>query len=365
MDFMDRNLLDYFDCSNMDEGIIKLKSAIKLANQLSLYDSIYMKFLESASVYDENTIIPDLDLILKLFILTFYYRNIIYPCNDCHLVFVDPLILWLLDIYKIESISSDFLMMKCFQFASMVDVNCTLNPDGSPEILGDHNNNTYEGIKLSSNKTNKYFYCPLIGKAGNLGFNSINNIIYVSLIEKGFARITSSLKTHFLKSDTSPHGNNVIAPIDMLTHDYDHTLGIVTYVSNLDIKGVESLIYNKIDHNVNSFNQRMFSMIIWYIFFELSVYEKFLDPGHKLFDMIKEIIDRNVQEPFRYIDGFDLKYCVKFLRESEDLILDEKMESDFKEFYSARNGYVKKGSNIMRQYLEIFRNNLKELGVDL
>lgn len=270
-------LEQYFN-SSLSESKIQLVEKIKLKNQLELYDSIYIDFIENNKEYDQNTTIPKLDLVIKLFAITLYYRNDILDCDESVENISELGLNWLLSLMTKEDFSTNSFMKVIFQMSSITNKKIKFDENEEPIILRSSVTSvTYNGCKLSNISRNKYFYCPLIGKAGSLMFHSISNMIFSSLLEKGYSKIPLSLKTHCNKNDRSPHGNNVILPIDMLTHDYVHSNGIISYLSIYNTVNLKKY-YEDINHDTNSFNYRIFSVLIWYFYFEFSNIRK-LNPN--------------------------------------------------------------------------------------
>lgn len=311
---MDIYLEQYFNAS-LSESKIQLLEKIKLKEQLNLYDSIYIDFIENTKEYNEDTIIPKLDLIVKLFSLTLYYRNDILDCDETVENISELGINWLISLMIKEDFSTNSFMKVIFQMASITDKKVKFDENKEPIILMFYDSfDTYDGCKISNSTLNRYFYCPLIGKAGSLKFHSISNMIFSSLIDKGYSKIPLSLKTHCNKNDRSPHGNNVILSIDMLTHDYAHSKGIISYLSIYDITKLKTY-YESINHDINSFTYRIFSVLIWYFYFEYSNIRR-LNPGdfYGNNDTFKKIFDPN----FMFIDSKDIKYVISYLFNSKD-----------------------------------------------
>ena len=110
---MERHLLEYFQVETFEDGIKALSNKIKLSQQSKLYDYIYIDFIIGIEdrEYDQTTIIPKLDLIIKLFTLTFYYRNLIYKCKQINseaLNYMETLML-------IKNFSTIDLLKTCFK----------------------------------------------------------------------------------------------------------------------------------------------------------------------------------------------------------------------------------------------------------
>lgn len=351
---MEDELNRYFKCEFYDESFQKLKKSISLKEQSELYDYIYEDFIRNVEEYDENTIIPKLHLMLKLFTLTFYYRDILFLCDNCHNEISDHCLEWMFNLMFIEDLSTNEFIKYCFQFASMIDNRVKYDKFGAPIILEDNDGNTFNGCKISSKTLNKFFYCPLVGKAGNLLFHSLSKLIFESIVEKGFSKIPLALKTNYLVGDTSPHNNNVIIPIDMLTHDYFHSNGVCDYLSIYNISDLIP-VYNSIVHNKNFFVYRMFSSIIWYIYFELAGFNRFGTNHKYLGELIKSLLSNN--KMFEYVDNRDKKYLLKYLSSSVDIIPDDRL----KDLLKLSSGYDQISREILSKYIGIYTDKLSDI----
>ena len=309
---MEIHLNNYFKTDSMSEAIEKLKLAVKTKEQSKLYDYIYIDFLRNITEYDENTIIPKLHLMVKIFIFAFYYRHLIY--NDTNIINIpDNCKIWLLSLMNNENYSTNVFMKLCFQFVSMVKDKCKFNDDGSPIILSSKNRDIIpKKFPIFNNKQNKYFYCPLVGKAGLLSFNSISEFLYDSLINNDFSKIPLSVMTH--NSTKSPHDNNYTSPLEMLFHDLGHIYGTTNFLNHVNIEELKTL-YDIIPHNNIYFSYRMFCVIIWYIFFEISQSSPDII-YYSVFKLINDFLER--RSFLSLVDGSDQIYVISYLRNSND-----------------------------------------------
>lgn len=247
--------------------------------------------------------------------MTLYYRNDILYCDETVPDISKNGLNWLVSLMDKQDFSTESFIKTIFQMSSITSPKVKFDENNNPIVLKDRNGNTYRNIEISNTNLNKFFYCPLIGKAGNLTFHSISNMLISSLIDVGFSKIPLSLKTHANKDDTSPHAGNVKASIDMITHDFTHSKGIVSYLNVYNLDDLKKL-YESINHNSNTFEYRMFSVLIWYFYFELSIYvRKNYQYDFNNESALNEILKVN----FVAIDGYDIKYVVSYLFKSLDL----------------------------------------------
>jgi hypothetical protein len=331
---MDKNLYKYFNCDNFTECIIKLKNTLTKKYQIEMYDNIYINFINIYIIYDENTIIPNLDSIIKLFILVLYYRKFLFNCNDCYLDINNKSINWLLYLMEQNNYSQLSFIIILIQMSCSISNDVTFYTNeiilkakdkrlisylqiDSPIIIEDDVNYFMtKSVYISNNSLNKYFYYVIIGKAGLFSFFDITNMLIGSNINNNFSKIPLNLKTHFSITDIGPHRNNHIIPYKMLIHDLYHSNGIINYLNHFNIDELK-IVYNS---NNKLFINRMFYILVWYLLFELPGFDIINDNSKNFNESLLEYFMINYDNInfYDYIDREDLDYIINYILKSDD-----------------------------------------------
>lgn len=368
---MEEYLFNYFNSIDFEYCISELKKLLKKKSQIETYDFIYNEFHKKTEEYNQDTVIPKLDKVIKFFILVLFYRdNIFGTQHQLHQKTKE----WFLKmmnmtnftqktfIYTAVLISYSIIENVDFHredtLSNYVDVTPIelliidypiMNYKGPGNGLIDHSE-----IEISSESNNKWFYYIILGKAGLFTFFDMANMLLISDIEYGFSKIPLNLKTHYNINDRiGPHEGVFDSPENMLHHDMEHSLNIIQGLkeyNNTDFK----LLYLNLDHNTKTFNYRMFSMLVWYMYFE-STFNRYKDVS--ILDPFRNEFNRNNF----YIgiqDNNDRIYVIDFILKSIDL--PDELSDDLLIF----NNFDKNEIDLLKlltKFNIIFNNNIKNI----
>lgn len=299
-----------------------MRNFLKLNSQLDMYNIIYDDFIRNTPEYDEMTPIPKLNIMLKFFCYVVILREHIFD-NDKNYETIP--------CEKIEEISSLILnnddeistfefINKCYYLLTCIQ---PIEDFVKELIRGAYKNGepiTLENkIKISSKTSVKYFYCPLIENAGLLSFSEVNKVLLLSERERGYSKIPICFKVGKLKR--SPHGNGFLYPRAMFLHDISHSTGIIFYITHYGFKKLNE-IYDSISHDNETLLKKLFNVIVWAFFFEVS--DKTIE-GSEINLEETVIDDMFFSNYYKSIDFFynisedDINYVCSYLLKAKDL----------------------------------------------
>lgn len=278
--------LQLFCLSNdFDECIMNLKNKITKKSQMETYDSIYDDFVRNNSLEDfnEDVIIPNLHIMIRLMIFCQIYRKQLFPG-----IFEDfeptP--------DQLEKFEMLFNITN-FSVSSFIDTSSILCSIYDDEYFTN-------GVKLPK----KRFCFPyiLLHKAGNLSFESLSNMIF----EGQYSKLPISFK--FMNDNTGPHGGFFEFPFMFFDHDYDHFCSTIKNIGSYDIDPILNLFRETVKGTLKRRFVEIFSHIM---FFENrrtlnnpNIFRLF----SKLGKLIINIFDKN-----------DVDYVFKYIIESNNL----------------------------------------------
>lgn len=79
---MNYELINLFNCNDFDEAISCLKEELKFQSQKNYYDFIFNTYLTNKKSDISLVIIKGLSRLVKIAILTAYYKKIIYNLDE-------------------------------------------------------------------------------------------------------------------------------------------------------------------------------------------------------------------------------------------------------------------------------------------
>lgn len=318
----------------MDLDITEFRKNITKSSQIYQLDSIYFDFLRKSQEYDNDTIIPGLNNILKNIAITILLRSEIFPdiISDNY----DNKKICLDIIESEEEISNSILIEKIYMLVDSIS-------DYESDI------SIFKKVFNLKSSGNRYFFYPIVSKGGSFSLKDISECLIGyktdNKITPTFSRVLFGVPVNS-KLTSGPHNGIYDSPLSFLHHDLGHVNGILKTLDSFDLdiyRNIYSKILESNSHDKN-FIIDIFYFITWYTIFE----------RHYSTNITKLLTEGD----YIYFDQYDTDYIIKYLkRYSPENI------SSFEINYKDR-GWVMVSSDFFQLCIDYFKEFLLKYGIN-
>lgn len=297
-----------------------LKQSLKKDSQVNYYNYIYDSFTANNSLEEhyDKIIIPGLDRVIKLLILSMIFRNVLFPNLNDNIDYEsnDEIIGYLnQEYFSIEDFIHTCKMISLIFYKK--------------EIFS---------IEKQPSFPKNRFCVPyiLIHKAGNLSFESLSSMLF----ESSYSKIPISFK---LFSDSNgPHDGRYKNQCDFFRHDLLHMNTTLINISRFK---------NNITETLNSLNKGTFKRRVIEIFIIAKTFENTKDLSFTDLDMFDDLLDF-INIVLKTFDIFDIPYVLKYLVDSYDLPNKEIIVFNFMNFKTNYDKFLYIPRDILKAFGE-------------
>jgi len=349
---MEEELIEFTKSQNFTESLDQLKQLLKKESQILYFDQLYNKLENSEELKSKGygTIqIDGLENVFRLFILSIYYRNLLYPNKiDTNGEELNRVLIYMYNDDKNLKMNLNNLLYLMNIVLGVVaendkNFNHRLNYELNHHI---HFNSIYD----NSNYLPGYY---LIIDDNSI---TIDETVDAVLNDKKFKKIFIAI--NLFKAEKGPHINRYSSQLYFYLHDcahFSHFKILINKMNDNDSLDIFTSLYNNCKVNKRSFIHRYISSLFFYVIHESDHFyrnsEVMIEEIKKLYDFDELDYEKLICKFFdsfdkSYFEVDDLKHILKYIIRATDYevsienkeIFDNAFTFENKEYVYGLNG---------------------------